>query len=624
MTRKTFDLGTTTRETELALPNELAGRRTAVFGISGAGKSNTATVMLEGLLENGEQLVLVDPKGEGWGLLHKADGGPSGLDVIVFGEPNGHIEALDETHGPRLADFVVQTGRSVVLSLLGFESDQSERRFVASFLRQLYRLKSRQAKPTRILVALEEAHLFVPEQARGDQAELSGAVQRIVRQGRSKGMGTLLIDQRPQDVAKRVLTQCETLVCHQLVHPLDRKALEEWVRGHDRGGQGQAFLESLASLQPGEGWVWSPAWLGIFERVNVRRRWTLDTGGGADDGPTPKSIKRADINLDELRGELADVVAKAEAEDPRKLQEQLRQVREQNMRLSSDVTRLELELEAQQSRPHVDEQATAEIFREAIDLVRSFTPGVLSILARMAQDTAESIRQAHAAADSAIEQAIGEAISELEKRSGGPLKNSNPAHPARGAERTVRTGGDDARRTTGAGVQGGRSSSPAPAGGGADLKPLQRAMLTALAQHPRGLTKKQVLLHAGYRSSGDTSTAYSAFSRDGWTRQEGPLLFITPEGLQALGAFEPLPRGPELRRRLLEDPRWKPVERQILRVAIEAYPSTVAKGELLERAGYRSSGDTSTAFSKLSAMGYLDASREGVKASPDLFPERQR
>src|SRR6185295_9323250 len=111
-----------------------------------------ATVMMEGLLSAGEQVVLIDPKGEGWGLLSLMNGKPSNLDIIIFGEPNGHIEALNETHGPKLADFVFETGQSVVLSLLGFESDQSERRFVATFLRQLYRRKTRQPKKTRTLV----------------------------------------------------------------------------------------------------------------------------------------------------------------------------------------------------------------------------------------------------------------------------------------------------------------------------------------------------------------------------------------------------------------------------------------------------------------------------------------
>ena len=49
----------------LALPAELAGRRTAIFGISGSGKSNTATVLIEGLLRHREQVVLIDPKVRG-------------------------------------------------------------------------------------------------------------------------------------------------------------------------------------------------------------------------------------------------------------------------------------------------------------------------------------------------------------------------------------------------------------------------------------------------------------------------------------------------------------------------------------------------------------------------------
>lgn len=59
---------------EVALPPEIAGRRTAVFGISGSGKSNTATVVIENLADAGEQFVLIDPKGEGWGLLSLANG----------------------------------------------------------------------------------------------------------------------------------------------------------------------------------------------------------------------------------------------------------------------------------------------------------------------------------------------------------------------------------------------------------------------------------------------------------------------------------------------------------------------------------------------------------------------
>jgi uncharacterized protein len=323
----------------LQLPTEFTGRRTAVFGISGSGKSNTATVLVEQLLKAGEQVVMIDPKGEGWGLLSLASGKPSNLPVIVFGEPNGHIESLSESHGPRLADFVVESGRSVVLSLLGFESDQSERRFVATFLRQLYRRKSRQGQPTRTLVVIDEAHLFVPENVRGDAAELAGAVQRIVRQGRSFGIGTLLIDQRPQDVSKRVVTQCDTLICHQLTHKTDRDALRDWVRGYDTDGRGETFLASLASLEPGEAWAWSPGWLKIFERVRIDRRKTFDSGAAPDGSAAARTVQRAEVDLDSLRGQLAEIVDRAKADDPKELRRLIadlqRQVKEAEKQIAA-------------------------------------------------------------------------------------------------------------------------------------------------------------------------------------------------------------------------------------------------------------------------------------------------
>lgn len=316
---------------DLNLPVELSGRRTAIFGISGSGKSNTATVLIEGLLDAGEQIVLIDPKGEGWGLLSLANGKPSNLDVIAFGEPNGHIETLSETHGPKLADFVFESGRSVVLSLLGFESDQSERRFVAQFLRHLYRRKSKHPKKTRTLVVFDEAHLFVPEMGgsmQGDKAELAGAVQRIARQGRTFGLGSLFVDQRPQDVSKRVVSQCDTIICHNLSHNTDRRALEDWVRGYDTAGRGKLFMDSVATLEPGEAWIWSPAWLKIFQRGKINRRRTFDSGAAPDDSAVAK-VQRATIDLDKLRGQLAEIVDKAKADDPKELRRQLGELRQQ-------------------------------------------------------------------------------------------------------------------------------------------------------------------------------------------------------------------------------------------------------------------------------------------------------
>ena len=337
---KTFRLGSVSPSgTSCRLPNDLAVRRSAVFGISGSGKSNTATVCIEGLIRNGEQVVLIDPKGEGWGLKSSADGKSAGLDVIIFGEPHGDIKTLDETHGEKLADFVVESGRSVVLSLQGFESDESERRFVTRFFKRLYRIKSRQAAPTRTLVILDEAHLFVPESSgqghKGDTAQMVGAIQRIARQGRSAGLGLMIVDQRPQDVSKRIISQVELLVCHQLVHKLDRNALRDWVRGYDRDGTGDVFLDSLAGLQQGEAWSWSPGWLQVFDRVLIERRSTYDSGATPSGKAAAAPKVRSKVDLDQLRDQLAEVVQKAEQQDPGKLQKRIAELERQLKRAES-------------------------------------------------------------------------------------------------------------------------------------------------------------------------------------------------------------------------------------------------------------------------------------------------
>ena len=121
-------------------------------------------------------------------------------------------------------------------------------------------------------------------------------------------------------------------------------------------------------------------------------------------------------------------------------------------------------------------------------------------------------------------------------------------------------------------------------------KPMPRAMLTALAQHREGLTKGQVLIHTGYRSSGPVSSCFAELARNGWTELSGSKLTITAEGLKALGDFTPLPVGAELRDFLLSGDKTTPMEKKMLGVLFETYPDPIAKGQILERTGYASSG----------------------------------
>lgn len=155
-----------------------------------------------------------------------------------------------------------------------------------------------------------------------------GAFDRLVRRGRSSGIGMTLISQRPQVVNKSVLSQCETLICHRLLHKLDRKAVDEWISAHDTEGHRAVFMESLASLPRGRAWLWSPSWLDIFEQVEMRRRDTYDSSATPLTGTQPLVPKTlAPIDMAVLRDRLQETIEKAEADDPKKLKAEIAQLK---------------------------------------------------------------------------------------------------------------------------------------------------------------------------------------------------------------------------------------------------------------------------------------------------------
>jgi len=149
---------------------------------------------------------------------------------------------------------------------------------------------------------------------------------------------------------------------------------------------------------------------------------------------------------------------------------------------------------------------------------------------------------------------------------------------------------------------------------------MHRAMLIALAQHPEGLTKRQILIHTGYASSGPVSSAFAELIRIGAVGADGNTLEIADHGLHLLGPYEPLPVGDELREWLLSGDKLSTMERALLRQICEAYPNALRKGEILERANYASSGPVSSAFAKLVGLGYaVPHGSATLKAAEELF-----
>jgi hypothetical protein len=573
----------------LEFPPEIAGRRTAIFGISGSGKSNTAAVLIEGLLQAGEQVVIVDPKGEAWGFLSLANGKPSNLPLIIFGEPNGHISELSEGHGPKLADFVFESGQSIAVSLVGFDSDQSERRFVAAFMRRLYRLKAKAAKKTRTLVVFEEAHLFVPEggggRMEGEKAELSGSIQRIARQGRSFGLGSLFIDQRPQDVSKRVISQVDTIICHQLTHKTDRTALSDWVKGYDVEGRGQQFLDSLASLEPGEAWIWSPSWLKIFKRAKIHLRKTFDSGAAPDEGQA-KRVERAEIDLDQLRGQLAELVEKAKADDPKELRAKIRDLERQLAEKPAEsVDQGAIDAAVNAAVLHRDAEWDAEL--------RSFDSGHLQPIRDLLSEIFSKTSGAGICDAFAFRPFAAPRVPQMIARTTAP-KPFPPQFKAKAQATCERSS----------------NGSAIPRG--------ELAVLKAAASRENGVDKKNLRVLTGFKRS--TRDAYIARLREkGFVEDSlgGGSIVATRAGKIALGDhYEPLPTGRELREQWLG--KLPEGERRVLELLILNHPRFVGHDSISDGTEFKRSTRDAYLY-RLRARGLILSRLGESKASDDLF-----
>ncbi|GBE37417.1 AAA-like domain protein [bacterium BMS3Bbin08] len=79
-----------------------------------------------------------------------------------------------------------------------------------------------------IVIILEEAQNYIPEKSRQEVESIAKNVfERIAREGRKYGISLIIASQRPAELSKTVLSQCNSFIVHRLQNPDDQK----YIRG---------------------------------------------------------------------------------------------------------------------------------------------------------------------------------------------------------------------------------------------------------------------------------------------------------------------------------------------------------------------------------------------------------
>ncbi len=86
----------------VGLPADRVWEKLAIIGISGAGKSYSAGVLVEQMLKNDRAVSIIDPVGIWFGLRSGADGrAEGGLPIAVYGGMHGDCPVLPESKSPK-------------------------------------------------------------------------------------------------------------------------------------------------------------------------------------------------------------------------------------------------------------------------------------------------------------------------------------------------------------------------------------------------------------------------------------------------------------------------------------------------------------------------------------------
>jgi hypothetical protein len=313
---------------------ELLTGRGFITGKSGSGKSNTASVVAEKLLDNGFGLLIVDIDGEYYGLKEEYEilhvGGDEECDIQVTAD-----------HAGKIASLALEQNVPIILDVSSFLDEAKAETLLTEVAKQLFAKAKKQKQPFLLLV--EECHEWIPE--KGGMGEVGKMLIKIGKRGRKHGLGIVGISQRPADVKKDYITQCDWLVWHRLTWNNDTKVV-----GRILDTQ---YADAVENLDDGEAFMMTD-WAEQVRRVQFHRKQTFDAGAtpGLDDFERPE-LKSVSENL---VSELATISEEKQATESR-----IGELREELDRKNSRIAELEAEL--QDAR---DLQRMAEQFTDAL------------------------------------------------------------------------------------------------------------------------------------------------------------------------------------------------------------------------------------------------------------------
>lgn len=139
-------------------------------------------------------------------------------------------------------------------------------RIILEFLSRIDKVDGHKRGDYPTVIVLEEAQNYIPEKDRDkDRISISKKVfERIAREGRKFGLSLVVSSQRPSELSKTILSQCNTFIVHRIQNPDDQKYIRQLVSSAN-----EDILDQLPVLPQQHAFIFGDA---VRSPVEVRLR----------------------------------------------------------------------------------------------------------------------------------------------------------------------------------------------------------------------------------------------------------------------------------------------------------------------------------------------------------------
>lgn len=149
----------------------------------------------------------------------------------VYTKEDGKNTIYDDYYGKNGGNKVKSQITIIDMSLLPFQVLETITGLIGRIILEfLSRFDKDKRGGMPVVIALEEAQNYIPEINRKDRESISRKVfERIAREGRKYGLSLLISSQRPSELSKTVLSQCNSFIVHRIQNPDDQVYIRKLV-----------------------------------------------------------------------------------------------------------------------------------------------------------------------------------------------------------------------------------------------------------------------------------------------------------------------------------------------------------------------------------------------------------